>query len=97
MTTGLGGTGADCGKGDESTSAQSAGEKGVDAGTDYQALLAERDTKIAALEDETADAAEKLRAEMNELRCQGNKQHVSFELTMAGAKNVKAARALLPD
>lgn len=34
---------------------------------------------------------------MDELRRQGEEQRVGFELQMAGARNVKAARALLTD
>lgn len=70
---------------------------------DYEAALAERDARIAELEGQiaeaakTAESAERLRAEMDELRRQGEEQRVSFELTMAGARNVKAATALLPD
>lgn len=45
----------------------------------------------------TAESAEKLRKEMDELRRQGEEQRVGFELQMAGARNVKAARALLAD
>lgn len=70
---------------------------------DYEAALAERDARIAELEGEiaeaakTAEGAEKLRAEMDELRRKGNEERVGFELQLAGARNVKAARALLPD
>lgn len=73
------------------------------ARVDYERALAERDAKIAALEGEiaqaskTAEAAEKLRAEMDELRAAGEAQRVEFELRLAGAKNVKAATALLAD
>ena len=73
------------------------------ARADYEAALRERDERIAALEGEiaeaakTAESAERLRAEMDELRRQGEEQRVGFELQMAGARNVKAARALLPD
>lgn len=73
------------------------------AGTDYEALLAERDAKIAELEGaiaeaaKSAEAAEALRAEMDELRRQGEEQRVEFELTMAGARNVRAARVLLDE
>lgn len=97
-----GGAGTDSGKGDESAGAQSADEKGVDTGTDYQALLAECDTKIAALEVEiaeatkTADAAEKLRTEMDELRRQGKEQRISFELTMADAKTSRRRVPFFP-
>ena len=70
---------------------------------DYEAALAERDERIAALEGEiaeaakTAEGAEKLRAEMDELRRRGDEERVGFELQLAGARNVKAARALLGD
>lgn len=73
------------------------------ARSDYEAALKERDAKIAELEGEiaqaakTADAAEKLRAELDELRAAGDEQRIGFELQLAGARNVKAAHALLPD
>ena len=85
----------------EPLTAGSAGAAG--AGTDYEALLAERDAKIAELEGaiaeaaKSAEAAEALRAEMDELRRQGEEQRVEFELTMAGARSVRAARALLDE
>lgn len=70
---------------------------------DYEAALKERDARIAELEGEiaeaakTAEGAEALRKEMDELRRRGNEERVGFELQLAGARNVKAARALLPD
>jgi hypothetical protein len=73
------------------------------ARTDYEAALRERDERIAALEGEiaeaarTAESAERLRAEMDELRRKGDEERVGFELQIAGARNVKAARALLAD
>lgn len=73
------------------------------ARAEYEAALAERDERIAALEGEIAEAAKtaenagKLRAEMDELRRRGDEERVGFELQIAGARNVKAARALLPD
>lgn len=73
------------------------------ARADYEAALRERDTRIAELEGEIAEAAktaenaEKLRAEMDELRRRGDEERVGFELQLAGARNVKAVRALLPD
>lgn len=80
------------------------GDSGApDAGMDYASLLAARDARIEELEGQIAEAsktvesAEKLRAEMDELRRQGDEQRVAFELTMAGARNVKAATALLSD
>lgn len=85
--------------------ASEAGDGGAlsQAREDYEAALKERDERIAALEGEiaeaakTAESAEKLRAEMDELRKQGEEQRVGFELQMAGVRNVKAARALLAD
>lgn len=79
------------------------GDALVQARGDYERALAERDAKIAELEGEiaqaakTAEAAEKLQAEMDELRAAGEAQRVEFELKLAGAKNVKAATALLAD
>lgn len=70
---------------------------------DYEAALKERDARIAELEGEiaeaakTAEGAEALRKEMDELRRRGDEERVGFELQIAGARNVKAARALLPD
>lgn len=52
----------------------SGNDSAAKARADYEAALAERDARIAKLEDEiaesakTAEDAEKLRAEMNELR-----------------------------
>lgn len=86
---------------------QIAGTEGSNAAdkarADYEAAIGERDERIAALEGEiaeaakTAESAEKLRKEMDELRRQGEEQRVGFKLQMAGARNVKAARALLAD
>ena len=75
----------------------------VQACKDYEAALKERDERIAELEGEiaeaakTAEGAEALRKEMDELRRRGDEERVGFELQLAGARNVKAARALLPD
>ena len=99
------------GKVDEGGGKQDVGEQAAqaqqvadgDAGADYEALLAERDARIAELEGEiaeaakTAEGAERLRAEMDELRRRGDEERVGFELQLAGARNVKAARVLLPD
>lgn len=83
--------------------AAAGGDAAAQARKDYEAALKERDARIAELEGEiaeaakTAESAEKLRAEMDELRRQGDEQRVGFELQLAGARNVKAARALLAD
>lgn len=79
----------------------SAGAAG--AGADYEARLPERDAEIAELEGAIAEAAKTVEAteapctEMDELRRQGEEQRVEFELMMAGARNVRAARALLDE
>lgn len=84
-------------------STEATGDAAAQARADYETALKERDARIAELEDEiaeaakTAEGAEKLRAEMDELRRRGDEERVGFELQLAGARNVKAARALLPD
>ena len=75
----------------------------VQACKDYEAALKERDARIAELEGEiaeaakTAEGAEALRKEMDELCRKGDEERVGFELQLARAHNVKAARALLAD
>ena len=90
--------------GSEGTAASPVADDGAaKARADYEAALAERDARIAELEGEiaeaakTAEGAEALRKEMDELRRKGDEERVGFELQLAGARNVKAARALLPD
>lgn len=83
--------------------ADNGGDAVARAHKDYEAALAERDARIAELEGEiaeaakTAEGAEALRKEMDELRRKGDEERVGFELQIAGARNVKAARALLAD
>lgn len=65
---------------------------------EYEAAPQERDERIAVLEGEIAKGARTAEsAEMNELRRRDDEERVGFELQIAGARNVKAARALLPD
>lgn len=70
---------------------------------ELEAAIAARDERIAELEEgiaeaaRTAEGAERLRAEMDELRRAGDEQRIGFELQLAGARSVKAARALLDD
>ena len=84
-------------------SAAEGGDAAAQARADYEAALAEHDARIAELEGEiaeaakTAEGAEALRKEMDELRRRGDEERVGFELQMAGARNVKVARALLSD
>ncbi len=70
------------------------------AGTDYEKAIAERDEKIATLEaqvTEAAKTAEKLCGEAAEVKAQAESDRIGFRLQLAGARNVKAARALLGD
>lgn len=70
---------------------------------DWEKAIAERDEKIAALEQQVADAAknaeaaEALRGEIAELKAQGESDRIDFKLQLAGVRNIKAARAVLND
>jgi len=70
---------------------------------DWEKAIAERDEKIAALEQQVADAAknaeaaEALRGEIAELKAQGESDRIDFRLQLAGVRNIKAARAVLDD
>lgn len=73
------------------------------SGVDWEKAIAERDEKIATLEQQVADAAKSaetadaLRSEIAELKAQGESDRIDFELQLAGVRNVKAARAVLDD
>lgn len=58
---------------------------------------AHRVSRLGESDSKTAEGAEALRKEMDELRRRGDEERVGFELQLAGARNVKAARALLAD
>ena len=77
---------------------------GSGAGTEtYEKQLAERDSRIAELEAQiaeaakSAEAADGLRAEIAALKEQGESDRIDFKLQLAGCRNVKAARAVLAD
>lgn len=67
------------------------------------AALAERDEKIAELERQIADAAktvesaEALAKQIEELKAASDAERCEFELRLAGARNVTAAKALLAE
>lgn len=81
------------------------GNAGEDAGSavDYETAIAERDAKIADLESQiksasqSAETAEALRTEINELKEQSASERMDFQLQLAGCRNTKAARAVLDD
>ena len=96
----------------QETGASSAGKPAGDSGgapagqfdsAAYEAQLAQRDSRIAELEAQvadaakTAEAAEALRGELAELKAQGESDRIDFKLQLAGCRNVKAARAVLDD
>ena len=78
-------------------------EKPQVSSVDWEKAIAERDEKIAALEQQVADAAknteaaEALRGEIAELKAQGESDRIDFKLQLAGVRNIKAARAVLDD
>lgn len=75
---------------------------GVDISV-YEAQITERDGRIKELEAQVADAAktaetaEHLKSQIEELKAQGESDRIEFELRLAGCRNVKAARAVLDD
>lgn len=74
------------------------GEVAGDSG--YEALLAKRDERIAELEAQVAEAArsaEALRSEIEAVKAAAADERVEYELKLAGARSVKAARALLDE
>ena len=90
-------------EGQEVAQAQQQAEVGVgevagDSG--YEALLAKRDERIAELEAQVAEAArsaEALRSEIEAVKAAAADERVEYELKLAGARSVKAARALLDE
>lgn len=90
--------------GDEQQKQQEALQVGA-APTDEEirAALAERDQKIAELERQVAEAlktvesAEALARQIEELKAASDEERVGFELRLAGARSVTAARALLTE
>lgn len=70
---------------------------------DYSAAIAERDARIGELEAQvaeaarSAEAADALREQIAQLKERAEAERVDFALASAGARNVKAARALLDE
>ncbi|MBR3314462.1 MAG: hypothetical protein IKG18_10020 [Atopobiaceae bacterium] len=82
---------------------QAQDEKPQMSSVDWENAITERDKRIAALEQQVADAAknaeaaEVLRGEIAELKAQGESDRIDFKLQLAGVRNIKAARAVLDD
>lgn len=96
---------------EEQAQAQQAASQQVGGGSngnnapapDYEKAIAEHDERITSLEAQIAEAAksaeqaEKLSAEVAELKQASADERVDFSLQLAGCRNVKAARAGLDD
>ena len=73
----------------------------VDGAPDYRALLDAQDERIRELESQVAEAAKSQEAadalakEIERLRANAAEERVGYELRLAGARNVVAAKALL--
>lgn len=70
---------------------------------DYKALLDKQDARIRELEGQVAEAAKSQEAadtlakEIEKLRADAAEERTGYELRLAGARNVTAARALLAE
>ena len=82
---------------------QAAQEQPQMSSVDWEKAIVERDERIAALEKQVVDAAksveaaDKISAEIDQLRKQSESDRIDFKLQLAGVRNVKAARAILAD
>ena len=69
----------------------------------YRAALAERDAKISALEGQiaaaakSAEAAEALAKQIEEMKAANVAERVGYELKLAGCRSVRAGRVLLAE
>lgn len=73
---------------------------GAAGNADYECAIGERNARIAELEAQaakSAQAAGELRAQIAELKAQGENYRIDFRLRLAGARNLKVARAVLTD
>ena len=89
---------------DQAAQGQVTGSDTGNAGDgDFGEAIAERDARIGELEGQvaeaakSAEAAEALWAEIAEPKAQSASERVEYEPRLAGARNVKAARALLDE
>ena len=99
-----GGEGGDNGNAGASGGANAGGNAGgVSADEAYRAALAERDAKISALEGQiaaaakSAEAAEALAKQIEEMKAANVAERVGYELKLAGCRSVRAGRVLLAE
>lgn len=90
--------------GDDQTRRQEERQVGaVPTDEEIRVALAERDQRIEELEAQVAEAsktvesAEALARQIEELKASADEERVGFELRLAGARSVTAARALLAE
>ena len=80
-----------------------AGSGGGAADEAYRAALAERDAKISALEGQiaaaakSAEAADALAKQIEEMKAANEAERVGYELKLAGCRSVRAGRVLLAE
>ena len=99
-----GGAGGDNGNAGAIDGANAGGNAGgVSADEAYRAALAERDAKISALEGQiaaaakSAEAAEALAKQIEEMKAANVAERVGYELKLAGCRSVRAGRVLLAE
>ena len=99
-----GGEGGDNGNAGANGGANAGGNAGgVSADEAYRAALAERDAKISALEGQiaaaakSAEAADALAKQIEEMKAANVAERVGYELKLAGCRSVRAGRVLLAE
>ena len=89
--------------GDNGNGGASGGANAAGADEAYRAALAERDAKISALEGQiaaaakSAEAADALAKQIEEMKAANVAERVGYELKLAGCRSVRAGRVLLAD
>ena len=89
--------------GDNGNAGASGGANAAGADEAYRAALAERDAKISALEGQiaaaakSAEAAEALAKQIEEMKAANEAEREGYELKLAGCRSVRAGRVLLAE
>ena len=89
--------------GDNGNAGANAGANAAGADEAYRAALAERDAKISALEGQiaaaakSAEAAEALAKQIEEMKAANVAEREGYELKLAGCRSVRAGRVLLAE
>ena len=89
--------------GDNGNGGAGGGANAAGADEAYRAALAERDAKISALEGQiaaaakSAEAADALAKQIEEMKAANVAERVGYELKLAGCRSVRAGRVLLAE